>query len=109
MFLTDKDDVQEYKIQQLEILQAAYEKLNTNKMRERDIYKAHYDKTHKPVEFTVGDQVMLFTPRTEVGLSTSFLAKWNGPYTVVHKISAVNYRIESHCKKKKPSSTCATT
>ncbi len=93
-------DINEYKYKQLQILQKAYEKLNLKKNCEKDAYKKHYDKTHKHVEFNVGEKVMLYTPKTEIGLSTKFLAKWSGPYTVITKVSPVNFRIETENKSK---------
>ena len=58
-------------------------------------YKAHYDKKHKTVNFDVGSLVMLYTPRTQVGLTTKFLPTWEGPFTVVTQLSPVNFRIQS--------------
>lgn len=77
-------------------LQEAYAKLNRDKIQERDVYKTYYDKTHKNVSFKVGDFVMLFTPRTEQGLTTKFLPRWTGPFKVTHKVNPVNYRLEDH-------------
>ena len=88
------EDISDYKIKQLHLLQFAYKKLNSHKARERFEYKKYYDKTHKETSFEVDDQVMLFTPRTKVGLSTKFLPFWSGPFKIVTKISPVNFRIE---------------
>ena len=82
-------DINEYKYKQLQILQQAYQKLNSEKDREQAYNKARYDQTHKHVEFEIGEKVMLYTPRTEVGLSTKFLPKWTGPYTILARISPV--------------------
>jgi len=59
-------DINEYKYKQLQILQQAYLlKLNSDKDCEQI-----YNKAHKHVELEIGDKVMLYTPKTEVGLST---------------------------------------
>ena len=63
------DDLSQYKIKLLKTLQDSYSKLNVDKMIERDVYKRYYDQTYKEVYFKIGEQVMVFTPRTQVGLS----------------------------------------
>ena len=90
------EDVSKYKFQLLKKLQDAYAKLNEDKVAHRDVYKTYYDKTDKEVSFEVGQYVMLFTPRTEVGITTKFLSRWTGPYKVTSKISPVNYRLEAY-------------
>ena len=84
----------------MKVLYSAYEKLNLHKQKERDIYKQNYDKTHRDISFQVGELVMLHTPQTQVGMTTKFLPRWNGPYTITAIISPVNYRIESMCGRK---------
>ena len=96
----EAEDINEYKLKQLKILQRAYEKLNMQKVHDRAKYKEYYDRSHKPVHFDLDSFVMLYTPRTKVGLSTKFLPQWRGPFRVVHQISPVNYRINS-CDGKK--------
>ena len=65
-------------------------------MIERDVYKRYYDQTHKEVYFKIGEQVMLFTPRTQVGLSKKFFSRWTGPSKIISKINPVTYRLELH-------------
>ena len=89
------DDIVEYKMKLLKDLHATYGKLNQDKAKERDVYKNYYDKSHKDVSFNVGEQVMLFTPRSEIGLTKKFLSRWTGPFRVLAKINPVNYRLES--------------
>ena len=61
----------------------------------RNKYKLYYDKTHRTVNFEEGSQIMLFTPHTKVGFSTKFLSRWDGPFTVLNKLSNLNYRVEN--------------
>ena len=89
------DELVEYKMKLLKELQNRYSKLNQDKKKERDAYKNYYDRTHKEVSFDLGEHVMLFTPRTEVGLTTKFLSRWTGPFKILAKINPVNYRLES--------------
>ena len=70
-------------------------KLNSHKIKERDEYKSYYDRSHKDVSFAVGEQVMLFTPQTEIGLSQKFLSRWTGPFKITAQINPVNYRLEN--------------
>jgi predicted aspartyl protease len=88
-------DIVEYKMKLLKDLHATYGKLNQDKAKERDVYKNYYDKSHKDVSFDVGEQVMLFTPRSEIGLTKKFLSRWTGPYKVLAKVNPVNYRLEA--------------
>ena len=92
----EANDLGDYKIKLLKTLQHSYSKLNLDKMLERDVYKNYYDQTHKTVYFKIGEQVMLFTPRTQIGLSRKFLSRWTGPFKIISKINPVTYRLELH-------------
>ena len=92
-------DIADYKKVQLQILHEAYEKLNKVKDKGRIAYKNYYDKTHKTKTFLVGGLVMVYTPKTKIGLTTKLLPRWGGPYRVVNCINLVNYRVESLDKK----------
>jgi transposase InsO family protein len=89
-------DTNASKFQRLRIMAEVYDKLQQDKMDERDTYKIRYDKTHHDVRFEIGDHVMLFTPRTEVGMSKKFLARWTGPFKIMARVNVVNYRLENH-------------
>jgi len=91
-----KIDLEEYKIDLVKSLKDAYAKLNKTKENEREKYKLYYDKTHKSVEFYVGDLVWVyFKPQSaDKTISSKFLASWKGPYEVVKQVHEVNYRIK---------------
>jgi hypothetical protein len=91
-----ENDQAAYKLKLLKTLHDAYAKLNKDKIQERDVYKTYYDQTHKNVTFHVGEEVMLFTPRTEVGLTTKFLSRWTGPFKITHQVNPVTFRLEHH-------------
>ena len=38
---------------------------------------------------------MLFTLRTEVGMTNKILARWTGPLKIETKVNRMNYRLES--------------
>ncbi|KAJ8346947.1 hypothetical protein SKAU_G00283480 [Synaphobranchus kaupii] len=48
-----------------------------------------YNRGVQPREFAPGDKVLVLVPTSEC----KFLAKWNGPYEVIEKVGAVNYRV----------------
>ncbi|KYB24698.1 hypothetical protein TcasGA2_TC031841 [Tribolium castaneum] len=62
--------------------------------------KDRYDSFHRHVDFSVGEQVKMFVPRRKIGKSPKLMCRWFGPYTVVKKISDVNYELELGTKKK---------
>lgn len=45
-------------------------------------------------KFRVGDRVWLFVPTVKRGQTKKFVSLWRGPYTILDKVSAVNYRIQ---------------
>ena len=96
-----EEDVSVYKTKQHKLMGDAYRKLNEYKLVRNKNTKDYFDRTQKPVKFALNSQVMLFTPRTEVGMSTSFLPRWGGPYVVTNQIGDLNFRIESICEPKK--------
>lgn len=62
--------------------------------------KNYYDNTHKNVEFSVGEKVFVDASVLKSGdalnkqLPRSLQAKFSGPYTIIDKLSPVNYRLE---------------
>lgn len=55
--------------------------------------KSHYDEPHRSVSFQPGDQVLLWTPVRQPGVSEKLLSRFIGPYTVLQQTSPVNYRV----------------
>lgn len=45
-------------------------------------------------QFQVGDIVWLYVPAVKSGLSRKLSSLWQGPYTVLDKVTTVNYRIQ---------------
>ena len=95
-----ENDIETYKKTQLQVLQEAYEKLNKLKNNERITYKNYYDRSHKTKIFRNDQLVMIYSPKTKIGLSTKLLPRWDGPYKIINCISLVNYRVESLDKKR---------
>jgi hypothetical protein len=66
-----------------------------NEKREKQIQQ------EKPIQFEVGDQVLLYDPTTPVGISRKLVRRWVGPYTVIEKHSTVNYTIMKDSEQQK--------
>lgn len=75
-------------------LKQAYDKLHHSLEEGHKANKARYDKRQSGCNFTVGDLVWLYVPAIKTGRTKKFSCLWKGPYTVVDKTSAVNYRIQ---------------
>lgn len=46
------------------------------------------------VNYEVGDCVWLYTPVVQSGSTKKFSSLWQGPYTIIDKVSLVTYRIQ---------------
>ena len=45
-------------------------------------------------ELQVGDRVWLYNPAVPQGSTKKFISMWKGPYTVIDKPGAVNYKVQ---------------
>jgi len=82
-----------YKIDLLSKLRYAYEKLERKRDRYQNDYRKNYDKTHRHIEFSVGELVMMFWPVPKKGYALKLLPKWDGPYQVLSRVGMYTYRI----------------
>jgi len=87
--------LQNHKIEQLRLLTHAYDRLTKRRKAYQAQYKAHYDQKHKEVNFKENDMVMVYFPASKVGMTYKFLAKWDGPFTIIAKLNDLNYRVMS--------------
>ena len=62
--------------------------------------KRTYDLSSNPKTYQVGDQVWLYTPNKKKGLSPKLQRFWDGPFTVLHRLSDVTYRIRKSAQSK---------
>lgn len=65
-------------------------------LKAQEVNKKHYDKSAKPKVLEVGQKVLLLLPTKP----NKLLLQWRGPYTVVEKMSPVNYMIQVGSKRK---------
>lgn len=59
-------------------------------------YKHHYDKKTRPRKFEVGEQVLVLLPLE----NNKFLLQWKGPYEVVARVGALDYKVQEGTKVK---------
>jgi len=84
----------EYVEQVGQSLKQVYDKLRHSIEEAHKANKARYDKRESGCNFTVGDLVWLYVPAVKTGCTKKLSCLWRGPYTIVDKTSAVNYRIQ---------------
>ena len=58
-----------------------------------DHNKVRYDQHTTYIHFNIGDQVWLYVAAIKTGCTKKLASLWCGPYTVVHKLNPVTYRI----------------
>ena len=75
-------------------LKNAYDVIRVNldaaQKKRKDVKDKHCSETN----FRIGDRVWLFNPAVRVGQAKKFSSRWRGPYTVIDRVSPVNYRIQ---------------
>ncbi|RNA38462.1 Retrovirus-related Pol poly from transposon [Brachionus plicatilis] len=64
-------------------------------------FKFYADRNVRPADYTVGDRVWLLNDAKKKGVSKKLSRRWTGPYTVIEKMSDINYRIPPDSKGKK--------
>ena len=72
----------------------AYSTVHSNLKQAHERCKQAFDKKEHREIFSVGDQVWLYNPAVKEGCSKKLATQWHGPYTVMDKISPVNYRVQ---------------
>lgn len=74
-------------------LQNSYDIVRRNLVKGKEKNKTYYDRSTNLVVFQVGEQVQLLNENARQGRSKKLGPQWNGPYTVVRKVSEANYEI----------------
>ena len=57
--------------------------------------KARYDQSARPVPYTIGQGVWVYTPKHCKGLSKKLLHNFHGPYRIVEKLSPVHFKLRT--------------
>lgn len=55
--------------------------------------KDHYDQRAKDRAYEAGDLVWLYFPRRSVGRCPKLQCNWEGPYTILQRLTEVIYRL----------------
>ena len=87
-------DVPAYIGDQHKSLNTAYSTVRSHIQSAHERNKQRHDASKPYLPYTVGDQVWLHVPAVKTGRSKKFSSQWHGPYTILDKISATNYRIK---------------
>ncbi|KAI1283802.1 hypothetical protein HDE_12638 [Halotydeus destructor] len=55
---------------------------------------SRHNETHRAVEYSVGDKVLLKHPNSELGKAKKLLHSWRGPYEITKKITPLAYEVK---------------
>ena len=75
-------------------LRTVYSQVREGIKKSHQRNKARYDQHTANMHFSIGDQVWLYVPAVKAGTTKKLASLWRGPYTVVDKLSALNYHIQ---------------
>lgn len=84
------EDVVTFMSQTFDRLEKAALVASTAESKAKEDMKLNYDKKSRITSYTVGDQVLILKPSSKVKL----LGSWQGPFTVVEKLSETTYRVQ---------------
>ena len=80
----------EYATQLKDSVVSLWDKARAHLERTQGKQKEVYDRHAKPRELKVGDQVLILLPTSD----NKLLAKWQGPFRVLERVTPVTYRLE---------------
>ena len=69
-------------------------KLLGSTLEKNNSSRRSYQKVHG-LPFCIGDLVWLYVPAVKKGRSKKLHLPWDGPYTVIKRLTDVNYRIQA--------------
>ena len=94
-------DQKQYNLNLLSRLRRIYRAALSSQSLHDEKKKKQYDKTHKAVEFEEGDIVLIASPRIRTKSKSKKLSPvYSKPHRVVHRLSDLNYRVQSLDTKK---------
>ena len=83
-------------------LETARREVSTRLKLVQDRQKELYDAKHRAaVDFSPGDEVLVYKPFRKVVRSEKLLHRWVGPYVVVRRASSLNYEVKRPRSKQK--------
>ena len=75
-------------------LKGAYDTIRINLEVAQKKRKDAYDGQCAGIDFKIGDRVWLFNPAIKTGHTKKLSSLWRGPYTIIDRLSSVNYKIQ---------------
>ena len=87
--------VAEHRARIVTTLEEAQQLIQSNTQRAQLKMKARYDQSARPVPYTVGQRVWVYTPKHRKGLSKKLLHNFHGPYRIVEKLSPVHFKLRT--------------
>ncbi|KAL5505541.1 hypothetical protein EMCRGX_G006991 [Ephydatia muelleri] len=75
-------------------LKGAFDTIRINLEVAQKKRKDAYDGQCAGIDFKIGDRVWLFNPAIKTGHTKKLSSLWRGPYTVIDRLSSVNYKIQ---------------
>ena len=75
-------------------LKGAYDTIRINLEVAQKKRKDAYDGQCAGIDFKIGDRVWLFNPAIKTGHTKKRSSLWRGPYTVIDRLSSVNYKFQ---------------
>ena len=76
-------------------LEEAQQLIQSNTQRAQLKMKARYDQLARPVPYTIGQRVWVYTPKHRKGLLKKLLHNFHGPYRIVEKLSPVHFKLRT--------------
>lgn len=69
--------------------------------KEQAVQKKQYDLSHKNIDFKPGQKVLIKFEFNEKDKSKKLANKYRGPFTIIEKLSDVNYKVDLILNEKK--------
>jgi hypothetical protein len=90
-----QDGEKNYQYQIVQKSKKEYTRLIESKAREQERYEQNYDRKHKQVDFSLDEEVMVLF---DVPTKGPLMPRWEGPFTIIHKLDEVTFRVQDSCK-----------
>ncbi len=82
-------------------LQRAFAEVDGRSQAVQNHHKRHYDQKRREADiYEKGQLVLVYRPTRQVGKAEKLLHRWQGPYTVVRRLTPLNYEVQLPVKKK---------
>lgn len=83
-----------YSSEVIKRLEDAFREVRERARKSTERQHEFFNRSTKPVNFKLGDKVLLYTPRLKPGLTKKLSQLWSGPYRIIQCRSPVIFRIK---------------